>query len=151
MGNKDTSQIMGKGNVHLQMSLGYKLILKDARHVLELRLNLISAERLDWDGFCNIFGNRQLKLTKGAFVIERGSLCCTLYRLQAKTSEGEANAAEHNLLGLCHTCLGHVSENGLQTLARRKLLPSLKGNGLSSCIDCLFDKQHRVFFVKYVL
>ena len=39
-----------------------------------------------------------------------------------------------------------MSEKGLQILARKELLPNIKGKSLGSCIDCLAGKQHRVAF-----
>ena len=46
---------MGIGDICLE-TLGSKLILKDVRHVPDIRLNLISAGKLDDEGFVNYFG-----------------------------------------------------------------------------------------------
>ena len=41
-----------------------------------------------------------------------------------------------------------MSEKGLQTLAKKQLLPDVKGTPLKTCTDCLAGKQHRVAFHK---
>ncbi|URD72826.1 Retrotransposon protein [Musa troglodytarum] len=47
MGNHGTADIIGMGDIHIKTNLGCKLVLKDVRHVVDLRLNLISVGRLD--------------------------------------------------------------------------------------------------------
>ena len=56
MGNNGTSKIVGIGDICLETSIGSKLILKDVRHVSDIRLNLISTGRLDDEGFAHYFG-----------------------------------------------------------------------------------------------
>ena len=46
---------------------------------------------------------------------------------------------------LWHKRLGHISEKGLQVLARKKLLP-VKGMSLLPCTHCLSRKQSGVAF-----
>ncbi|URD75525.1 hypothetical protein MUK42_34393 [Musa troglodytarum] len=46
MGNHGTTDIIGMGDIHIKTNLGCKLVLKDVRHVVDLRLNLISVRRL---------------------------------------------------------------------------------------------------------
>ena len=72
MGNQDMSKIVGIGNITLTTSTGRKLILKDVRHVPTMRLNLISAGKLDNAGLMNYFGEGKWKLTKGSLVMARG-------------------------------------------------------------------------------
>ena len=43
-----------------------------------------------------------------------------------------------------------MSENGLQVLFKKELLPSLKGTHLKTCVHCLAGKQYRVSFHKNV-
>ena len=49
---------------------------------------------------------------------------------------------------LWHKRLGHMSEKGLQVLARKKLLP-IKGMSLLPCTHCLSGKQSRVAFRRF--
>lgn len=56
MRNKCTCQIIKIGDVHLEIDIGYKLIIKDVRHVPDLCVSLISTGDLDEEGYNNIFG-----------------------------------------------------------------------------------------------
>ena len=56
----------------------------DVRHVLDIRLNLISAGKLDDDGFVNYFGGSKWKLTKISLMVARGTKTNNLHVMQAK-------------------------------------------------------------------
>ena len=56
MGNHVTSKIVGIGEVTLISENENKLVLKEVRHVPEMRLILISAGKLDDAGMINQFG-----------------------------------------------------------------------------------------------
>lgn len=56
MGNDKLSKIVGRGKVCLETNMGCLLVLKDVRHVPDMRLNLISTGMLDDEGFTNVFG-----------------------------------------------------------------------------------------------
>ena len=56
MRNSGVSKIVGIGDVCLETSIGNKLVLKDVKHVPDIRLNLISTSRLDDERFINSFG-----------------------------------------------------------------------------------------------
>ncbi|KAK9043650.1 hypothetical protein V6N11_071985 [Hibiscus sabdariffa] len=60
-------------------------------HASDIRLNLISAGKLDDEGFCNTFSDRQCKLTKGSLVVARGKKSSNLYLMQASTSKDTVN------------------------------------------------------------
>ena len=53
MGNHITSKTIGIGEVTLMTENGSKLVLKEVRHVPEMRLNLISTGKLDEVGMTN--------------------------------------------------------------------------------------------------
>ncbi|XP_065031809.1 flavonoid 3',5'-hydroxylase 1-like isoform X3 [Musa acuminata AAA Group] len=129
MGNYGTADIIGMGDIHLKTNLGCKLVLKDVRHVVDLRLNLISVGRLDDEDYESRFHRGQWKLSKGSLVIANGKKCHTLYRLQAKAYGEQLNATEKDFsMELGHRRLGHMSEKGLQTLSKREVLPDLRGH-----------------------
>jgi transposase InsO family protein len=50
---------------------------------------------------------------------------------------------------LWHKRLRHMSEKGLQVLAKKQLLPNIKGTSLMPCTHCLVGKQIRVSFHKF--
>ena len=47
-------------------------MLKEVRHVLEIRLNIISTRKLDEAGMINQFGADRWKLSRGSMIIARG-------------------------------------------------------------------------------
>ena len=46
MGNEDVSNIVGMGDICLETNIGCKLLLRDVRHVPDIRLNLISTGKV---------------------------------------------------------------------------------------------------------
>lgn len=54
--------------------------LKDVRHILDLRKNLISVEQLADEGYTMIFHSDDWKISKGAMTIARGKKSDTLYK-----------------------------------------------------------------------
>jgi hypothetical protein len=51
MGNTNHSSIAGIGNIYMQIDMDCQLTLKDMRYILDLRLNLLSDDALNKDGF----------------------------------------------------------------------------------------------------
>ena len=151
MGNEGLSKIIGMSDVCLETNLGCKLLLKDVRHVPDIRLNLISTGKLDDEGYNNKFGDGIWKLTKGSLVVAKCKKTHTLYSMQGKICKGVVNALQDDTsTELWHKRLGHMSEKGLQVLFKKELLPGLKGTHLKTCVHCLAGKQHRVSFHKNV-
>ncbi|KAA8550233.1 hypothetical protein F0562_001917 [Nyssa sinensis] len=133
MGNTSHSKIVGIGDVCIRTSVGYMMTLRDVRHVPDLRLNLISGIALDREGYMNYFGNGVWKLTKGSLVVARGKACCTLYKTNLKVCRDGLNSIEDGTSpNLWHKRLGHMSEKGLQILAKRFLIPFAKDKTFSS-------------------
>ena len=84
------------------------------RHVLDLRMNMISGIALDQDGYENCFANKKWRLTKGALVIAKRVASGTLYRINVEICQGELNVAhEESFADLWHKRMGHMSEKGL--------------------------------------
>ena len=71
------------GDVCLTTSTGCKLLLKDVQHVPEVRLNLISADRLDDEGYTGSIQNRVMKFNKGSLIVARFQKINTLYLMHA--------------------------------------------------------------------
>ncbi|CAL1399745.1 unnamed protein product [Linum trigynum] len=124
-GNGNLSKVIGKGEVCLETMNGTKLLLKDVRHVPEMRLNLISVDKLDEEGYCNTFHNGQWKLTRGSLVLAKGKKLSKLYVTEAKISPEVVNLAEKgDTIKLWHKQLGHWSEKSMVKLAQTKLISS---------------------------
>ena len=135
--------IEGIGDVKIKTNLGYEMMLKDMRHVADLRLNLLSIEWLGDEGFERMFGRGLRKLTKSSLVMVSAKKSNTLYKLVAQGCGGQLNTTEKDAsMELWHRRLGHMSEKGLQALSRRSVLPDFKDTLLNSCVDCLPSTQH---------
>ena len=83
MGNGSASKIIGIGDICLETNSGCRLMLREVRHVPDIRFNLISAGKLDENGYKSYFGEGQWKLTKGSLVVTRGKKVNTLYTMRA--------------------------------------------------------------------
>ena len=129
--------------------MGCTLTLKDMRHIPELRLNLISMHMLDKDGYNHSINSGNWKLTKGSLAVARGRLCFSLYKTQAKVCGGQLNTVDDDTSPyLWHKRQAHISEKGLQLLAKQSLIPMAKDKSSNPCDYYFFGKQHRVAFQK---
>ncbi|KAL4379562.1 hypothetical protein GQ457_02G035640 [Hibiscus cannabinus] len=147
MGNQETSKIVGIGNVFLKTNTDCKIVMNDVRHVPDLRLNLISAGKLDDASYMNLFSGGKWKLTRNNMIVAKGNKQGSLYVTQGKICKGEANVTCGNsCLELWHKRLGHISEKGLQILAQKALIPEVKCKAIQPCIHYLAGKQHKVSF-----
>ena len=134
-------------DVRLETSNGTVSILKNVKHIPDIRMNLISTRKLDDEGFCNTFCDSQWKLTRGSMVIGKGKKCSSLYLMQAKVIDSNINAVDDDsTVELWHNRLGHTSEKGLMILAKKNLLSGTKNGSLKMCAHCLAGKQTKVAF-----
>ncbi|KAH0720560.1 hypothetical protein KY284_005590 [Solanum tuberosum] len=123
MGNTSYSKIEGIGDVCIKTNVGCTLVLKDVRHIPDLRMNLISGVALDRDGYENYFANQKWRLTKGELVIAKRVARGTLYRTNAEICQSELNAAHKEISAdLWHRRMGHMSEKGLKILSKKSLI-----------------------------
>ena len=77
---------------------------------------------LDKDGYNHFINNGNWKLTKGSLVMARGRLCCPMYKTQAKVCGGQLNIVNDDTSpDLWHKRLAHMSEKGLQLVAKQSL------------------------------
>uniref|UniRef100_A0A2N9HLM6 Integrase catalytic domain-containing protein n=1 Tax=Fagus sylvatica TaxID=28930 RepID=A0A2N9HLM6_FAGSY len=96
MGNKSYADIVGIGDICVETNTGYTLKLKDVRHIPDMRFNLISVSVLD-------------------------------KKTQVKLCRDVVNAAQDDSTpDLWHRRLAHMSEKGLQILAKKSLIPFTK-------------------------
>ncbi|VFQ73259.1 unnamed protein product [Cuscuta campestris] len=82
------------GDVCLDTSTGCRLVLRDVRHVPDIRLSLISAGLLDDEGYANKFCDGRWKLSRGSLIMARGKKQNSLYVMQARVCSGDANVAD---------------------------------------------------------
>ena len=91
MGNSSYSKIVGIGDVCIEKNVGSTMMLKDVRHVPNLRMNVFSTLTIDQVGYCNYLDNGRWKLTKESLVVARGHACYGLYRTHVKTYKKKFN------------------------------------------------------------
>ncbi|CAO2838320.1 unnamed protein product [Amaranthus hypochondriacus] len=94
MGNDGSYKVVGKGTMYLEIPTGCKLILRNVRHVPDIRLNLISIGKLNEEGYFSHFNDGKWKLCKGNLIAARGKKQSSLYMMQAKVCTGEVNVAD---------------------------------------------------------
>ena len=124
MGKDSYANIVGIGDICVRANTGYILILKDVRHVPDIRLHLISTHVLDKEDFDNYFHDGKWRLSKGSLVFAKGKICCTLYKTQVKLCKDVVSAAQKDSSpNLWHRQLAHMSEKGLQILAKKSHIP----------------------------
>ena len=119
------------------------MLLKDVRHVPEVRLNMISAGRLDDEGYTGSFRNGAMKFSKGSLIVARARKVNTLYLMNARLCPDEVNMASDTAGELWHKRLCHMSVKGMKRLADDNLIP-VKDVHLERCTDCLAGKQNRM-------
>ena len=80
----------------------------------------------------------------------RGNIRRGQYWTTASTCVDMVNAVESDSSStLWHKRLSHISEKGLNVLAKKKLLSYFQSAKLEKCENCLAGKQNRVSFKSY--
>jgi hypothetical protein len=88
-------------------------LLKEVRHIPDLRKNLISTRNFESEDCISIFVDKLWKVTKGSLVIEKGEKVCTLYLCTGNTNSYISLASTGVDTTLWHHRLGHMSEKGM--------------------------------------
>ena len=68
----------------IKTNVGSTVMLKDVRHVPDLRINVFSTLAMDRASYCNYLGKGRWKLTERSLVVARGHACCYMYRTHVK-------------------------------------------------------------------
>ena len=114
------------GKVHIKLNNRNEWLLKDVRHILAMKRNVISIGHLGDSGCLSTFGKTWWKITKGALVIEKGDRIGTLYLCPHNTNYSISTASIEIGAALWNHKLVHTSEKGIQIFQSRKLLLDLK-------------------------
>ncbi|KAH0717971.1 hypothetical protein KY285_014002 [Solanum tuberosum] len=145
MGKNYEVAVLSIRTVCLESNNGSKLVLNNVKHAPDVRLNLIYVRYLDDEGYVNTLGAGQWKLTKGSMVVARGDKLSNLYVFQGSILRGSVNVVENDTSSLLwNRRLNHMSEKGMDNLAKKNLLFGVKQEKLNKCVHCLADKQKRV-------
>jgi hypothetical protein len=136
------------GKVKIKQRDGNQWLLKEVRHVPDLRKNIISTGQLESEGCISIFTDKMWKVTKGSLVIEKGEKVGTLYLCTGNTDSSISLYSTGVDTTLWHHRLGHMSEKGMQILHKRNLFPYLKQIDLDFYENCVYGKKKRVRFLR---
>ena len=141
MGNETVSRVVGISTICLETSVGTKLVLNNVKHAPDVRLHLISVGVLDDEGYVSTNGDGKWNLIKGSLVVARGNKRGGLYWTTASACVDMVNAVESDSSStLWHKRLSHISEKGLNVLAKKKLLSNFQSAKLENCEHCLAGK-----------
>ena len=149
LGDDKPCKIIGMGTVLIKQQNGNQWLLKEVRHVLDLRKNRISIGQLGGEGCVTTFTDKTWKITKGSLVIAKGGKVGTLYLCNGISNYVNALTSIEEDMALWHHRLRHMSEKGIQILHSRNLLPSLNHVDLDFCENCVYGKKKRVKFIRY--
>ena len=114
--------------------------MREGRHILEVRLNLMSVGRLDNEGYKGSIENGTMKFYKGNLIVARARKINTLYLMHAGICREEVTVAADNAGELSHKRLCHMSQKGMWRLPEDNLIPEVKDVQLEKCTDCLAGK-----------
>lgn len=137
--------IIGKGDVLLKLKNVNNQLLKDVRHVPQLKRNMVLTGQLIAQR-CITFESSVWKVTKGALVIAIESKSGTLYVLEGQKEVGVAMAVVNSRIQLCPKRLGQMNKKGLEILHKKNQLQSLKSIDLELCEHCIYGKQKNTRF-----
>jgi hypothetical protein len=71
LGDDAPCKIVGMRNVQIKQKNGNRWLLKEVRHVPDLRKNRISTRQLESEGCISIFTDKAWKVTKGSLMIAK--------------------------------------------------------------------------------
>ena len=149
LGNNISCSVVGIGTVAINMFDGMTRTLKEVRHVLDLKRNLISLGTLDESGYIFKAENGKLTISKCVMVVMKGQKRNGLHILEGHTLKGLVGSVlriETDKTILWHRRLDHLSDRGLKELHKQGLLCGDSINKIDFCQYCILGKQHRLAF-----
>ena len=123
-----------------------RLLLRDVHHLPEVRLNMMSACRLDDEGYEGSIWNGTMNFYKVSLILARARKINRLYLMHGRICQEKVNVAADNTGELLHKRLCHMSQKGIRRLAEDNLILEVKNVQLEKCTDCLAGKQNRTSF-----
>ena len=144
LGDDKPCKIIGMGAVFIKQQNGNQWLLKELRHVPDLKKNPVSIGQLGGEGCVTTFIDKTWKVTKGALVIAKGEKVGTLYLCNGISNSVSDLTSRREDMALWHHRLGHMSEKGMHILHSRNLLLGLKHVDLEFCENFVYGKHKRV-------
>jgi hypothetical protein len=148
LGDDEPCQIVGMGKVKIKQKNGNQWLLKEVRHIPNLRRNIISIGQLESEGCISIFTDKAWKVTKGSLVMVKGEKVGTLYLCIVNVESYISLDSTRVDTSLWKHRLGHMSEKGKQILHKRNLFLDIKQVYLDFCEHFVYGKHKRVIFFR---
>jgi len=140
LGDDKPCKIVGMSKVLVEQQNGNQWLLKEVRHVPDLKKNLISTRQLSSEGCVTTFTDKAWKVTKGALIIAKGEKVGTLYLCNGISNYINALTSKGVDAALWHHRLRHMSEKGMKILHSRNLLLGLNDVDLDFYENCIYGK-----------
>ena len=146
LGNDQTCEVKGIGNIKLKVTNGNIKILTKVRYIPKIRRNLISLGLLESKGYKFSSKSGVLKVTKGSRTIMEAKRRNSLYYLMAETVTGSVNITQSESMSSWHCRLGHVGEKGIKELGKQGAIKLSVSEGLGRCEPCILGKAKKLPF-----
>jgi hypothetical protein len=116
LGDDKPCKIVGKSKMQIKLHNGNQWLLKEVKHVPDLRRNQISTGQLDNESCTVTFTINLWKVTKGSLIISKGEKVGTLYLCSSNTDFSIVLVSTGAYTTLWHHRLRHMNENGMSIL-----------------------------------
>lgn len=150
MGDNSTAQVIGKGEVHLQIFVNGSqktCKIQDVLHVPSFSYSLVSVSEMARKGFTINFRNESVIITRQGSLIASGTLTKGLYELDIDNNNTSPLSAFVSNVQLWHERLGHVHAAGILNMAKKNIVDGISirnGNKPTEiCEGCIMGKMHR--------
>ncbi|KAL1564721.1 Integrase catalytic domain-containing protein [Salvia divinorum] len=148
LGNDQTCQIMGIGNIKMQLDDGSSMILTEVRYIPDIKRNLISLGVLELKG-CQFMSQKGIMtVLKNSQLVMKAVRKNSLYYLLGKAVVGAINVAVNDQFNTWHRRLGHVGMRAMKGLTSRGVISISEWNGEHQCEDCILGKSKKLPFKK---
>ena len=151
LGASSTAQIIGQGDVTLQLRVKGKLkkcVIKNVKHVSSLRYQLLSVSCMAKLGIKTTFDGSKATLQRSSdrHLLATGTITSGgLYTLDAEPSKRPSDTALVASLSLWHRHLAHVNQYGITGMANHGVVDGVRISHANSptCTGCILGKGHR--------
>ena len=146
MDNHDTTKVDGKGFVDLQFTFGKKLVLTNVLHVLDMRKNLVSADRFNKSGLKIVLESDKVILSKSGVFVGQSYSCDEMFKLSINRVSMSTYMVDSSY-SLWHGRLGHVSIKTFRFMFKHGLI-TFSDKEEKKCETCVQTKMIRLPFSK---
>ena len=145
LGNNSTAQVHGIGDIELKMTSGKTLILKEVRHVPEVRRNLVSGVCLVNQGYKVVLESNLVVITRNDVFIGKWYVSDGLFKLNVVFEVNKVSPLVLNVesCDTWHGRLGHISMKKMKRMMDLELIPKSHVDFKKKCEICVQAKQTR--------